>query len=716
MHRFETSFAFPLVKINTLITYTKVKKPTGISYFLLVLLNEVSDKKIKISDLLVQFGVPKDLHELFSDELQKLIKLGILKTAYTYNSAYFEEYSFDLFSFTPKGRKVFQEELIPTDINIEKKETVYFTPMYKQLSLLIDRKYGFIEGSILSNSFFDQFSVPESYAIEEFLNTKKSNGIDIKKEEIILSTQILSTENQYITYPISICIETEGSINFEFEDLRLKSFFEMFYNNKMITEGILAKNKFKFPFETRHYTSMSSELPIDGIHIPEDIKIKTAQKSVIDVLNGTINTTNYTMCFTSSKLLNELSPNSIFLKIYASETASVFIPANVIANNPIFGEIRITLLLERKIQKPLIDHVIRSLIDNFSFIEFNDNAEYSFKKLISLCKFGNCLEVVNDKIHSWLGRDLESNIVQLGKIRELSSGEPIIIEYIKKIGFECMKTYLMTSDINNLASRLVISNWVIKVNKLSNIVLLDIIMNSPTIRSNNQVDLFDTLESLDFGYQDLFVYFKEILPSLLSKYQSKSKLAALLMSTNDLIAALNEHTGASIEHPYSSKEVVNRDGFIVLYQKYHKQVKDLDFLSSIDEILYDSLIKLDSCYTQLHNLFVEEKNAFGNPKAITEKLVENKINSGDFLSAITNLYVKLTYLCKSKFLLKGDLIDMIKTLEKDQHITINQAQILHQFRQLRNNLEHANATSNTISKDQIIQVKMIVYKLEESPK
>ena len=78
--KFETSFPFPIVKVTTLIHHTEVSKPTGISYIILVLINESANKREKLSNLLIQFGVPEDLHGIFANEIYKLIhEFGIIK-------------------------------------------------------------------------------------------------------------------------------------------------------------------------------------------------------------------------------------------------------------------------------------------------------------------------------------------------------------------------------------------------------------------------------------------------------------------------------------------------------------------------------------------------------------------------------------------------------------------------------------------------------------
>ena len=132
--QFETSMPFPLTRVTTEVHHTEVKKPSGISYIILVIINESKDKKTKLKDLLVQFGVSTDLHPIFADEIHNLInELEIIEcTQYQYNKQHFDEYTIGNFKFTVKGKKVFKEELIPSKNTVEDKEDYWFEKVGKR--------------------------------------------------------------------------------------------------------------------------------------------------------------------------------------------------------------------------------------------------------------------------------------------------------------------------------------------------------------------------------------------------------------------------------------------------------------------------------------------------------------------------------------------------------------------------------------------------------
>ena len=78
--KLKTSFQFPFFKLNEIVSYSEVKKPSGIAYMLLVLINESNDKNVLLSQLLENFGVPHSLHYIYSDTIANLISQDILTT------------------------------------------------------------------------------------------------------------------------------------------------------------------------------------------------------------------------------------------------------------------------------------------------------------------------------------------------------------------------------------------------------------------------------------------------------------------------------------------------------------------------------------------------------------------------------------------------------------------------------------------------------------
>jgi len=124
----ETSFQFPLFRISYDVAYEQVRKPDGVSYMLLVLINESQDKNVELSVLLNRLGIPNSLHFIFADTIVKLINQEmIMTTDDTYfDRTYFNRYQLKNLKFTPKGKKFFLNESIATGIVKEVKVPVFY--------------------------------------------------------------------------------------------------------------------------------------------------------------------------------------------------------------------------------------------------------------------------------------------------------------------------------------------------------------------------------------------------------------------------------------------------------------------------------------------------------------------------------------------------------------------------------------------------------------
>ena len=114
--KLETTIQFPFFKMNELVTYSEVKKPSGVAYILLVLISESKNKSDRLANVLENFGIPKSLHYIFADNIQTLMDQEILEEFNFYKSE-FDNYLIGSFQFTSKGKKIFAEESIPTGVN-----------------------------------------------------------------------------------------------------------------------------------------------------------------------------------------------------------------------------------------------------------------------------------------------------------------------------------------------------------------------------------------------------------------------------------------------------------------------------------------------------------------------------------------------------------------------------------------------------------------------
>src|SRR5690606_39074880 len=129
---------------------------------------------------------------------------------------------------------------------------------------------GKIDTSILPNKLAEQFEYRNVSELEEYLNSVKGKGIIIKKDEIITDISIMNNEYFYTTFPIALSIDNEKhTIDFELGNDRLQSFFDKYYDNQLISDGLGVKRKFKF--KGNQPSLSKAETISDGVlMLPED--------------------------------------------------------------------------------------------------------------------------------------------------------------------------------------------------------------------------------------------------------------------------------------------------------------------------------------------------------------------------------------------------------------------------------------------------------------
>ena len=716
MYKFETSLAFPLLKINSLIRFTKVKKPSGISYFLLTLINEGLNKKSKISDLLKEFGVPEELHELFSDELLLLVTHDILTPSIMFNQAYFPAYTLEHFKLSEKGKKVFREEAIPLDYNEEIKQSVFYNPANNQFSTTLVEQYGKNDNSFLTDDFYKRFNTPDEDLLEEYFNAIKGNGIPIKKEEVILNTDIQGIELYQFKCPMRILLFEDDRIDFEFDDVRYKEFFEKYYDRHFISNGLMFKNKFKFDNKVAINTMISNEQSLKKIMFAEDIKKVTSLKAFLDITDTDYQIKNSKLFFVNKKILGDIHRGASIIKIYNINDASVYIPAIISTKNQRFGEFNLNFLIEKKLSKEKIREIIINLIINFNdFIE-DTQQSLSFDNLVLLSKFIKDNDFLKQKVRSWLKFDLESNINLLKKMRDKLLDDSQMLDFVNNLGMEYLENYLRNLTLKNLPSKINTCRWIIAANKLSDIKILEIVFNDQNVVDSNKIELFDLLESLNFSHNDIFMFMKDIVPILLNKNNSKSRLANTINQAMEQLDALKKITNIFDPNNYTVSYDFDSDKFIKTYSRFIDLFDELLVMKKHASDIYNSIDEFKKIFSELFNIITIEKNALKDPKKINEKLIDNKINSGDVVSAVSYMYAKFSDITKSIFKIDKDFSKMINTLNQRELISIEDAKLLHDFRNYRNSLTHANKKGFLLNIEDLKKVKKLIFNLERGKK
>lgn len=710
---FETSMPFPLTRVTTEVHHTEVKKPSGISYILLVIINESKDKKMKVRDLLIQFGVSVDLHPIFADEIQTLINdLEIIEcTTYQYNKQYFDEYRIGDFKFTLKGKKVFKEELIPSKNAVEDKEDYWFDPGRNRLMIKIpdDWKIGKINYSELPNSFGEQFTFTNKHEMEDFLNGQKGNGICVKKEEAITGVKILEQAFFFKTFPIQFKINLDSNdIDFRFEEKSLKNFFDKHYLSAMKANCLSVKRKFKFSSVVHKVKSIDLKRNILGLHYPEMYDQFLSTEYSITITRGNYKSKRRQHVFESPKSMLKLSKLYETLH-FSKEKAIALAPLEISFNDKVNSSIvELPFLVEVELKNDDIELALRSLAE--TFIEYKmDNV----KDLYTVYSYLNDYQSLISSYNEYFSDDIENNITVLKSIKDLVNISKF--EYwFKKKANELYENYFDVISLDALDYQLTFGSWLIKYLSISDKTIIQ-----KAISTNQEVakiKIYDVLENIGFRQSDILNsidLYQDFISYILGNTNlvSQSKLFLKVQTIKESFEKLKELSGLESIKQFSVKEDIDKKQYREIYLGFKQKLNEVTFPKNQNGIEYKEFAEYISNFDYLYTLYSEEFSASSNPKDITRKQIEKKIKSHDYFSAVIYLSVKMEWLLKQKLKLKGKLYEMIDSIDGNI-VSQDEKQSLHQLRKERNNLVHPNGNRIDITNDELSKIIDIVFKEE----
>lgn len=710
--KFETKMPFPLTRVTAEVHHTKVKKPSGISYIILVIINEAKDRKKKLEDLLIQFGVSKDLHPIFANEIQSLINdLEVIKcTPYEYKKQCFDEYTIDNFKFTVKGKKVFKEELIPSKNTVEDKEDYWYDPARNKLmtSIPTDWMISGIDKSELPNKFGKKFTYDDSVELEEFLDNAKGKGIVVKKEEKITKVKILEQGFFFTTYPIDFEINTNTQeIDFSFEESKLSRFFNEEYEPSLKSKCLVIKRKFKFK-SIIHKAKDISKLNIKKVHYPEQYDLFLKKQYEIVVSKGNYEPLQSPNKFTSNDCIEAFSKT--FESVHFNKNKVIALaPLEIMFEDKVGnGTLELPFLVEVELSKD----EARNILDKLA-LEYKEYSMDNIKNLYLVYSYLGDYQSLVEVFDKFFNEDIEQNISVLKSIKDLIGTKKIDNWFRQKTELYYNK-YFDVISLSAIEYQLTYGKWMIQYLNVTNNMLIE-----KTIESNRDVEpieIYDVLEKEGFKAKDLLnqlTLYPTIISYILckSKIQSGSTLFLKIDVITKSLTRLKQISGITQIDNFKIKEDIDQKEFREVYAGLVKKLDEISLPKQIDTKDYKEFNEFMSNFKYLNSLYTEEIKATTNPKAIKKKQILKKINSNDYFSSIINISVKLEWILKTKFEYKGSLFEMINQLDNEV-ASKDEKELLHQLRKVRNNLVHPNDKRINLTKEKLEAIVEILFKEE----
>ena len=332
--KFKTTVPFPLLIYKVNVKYNEVRKASGVAYILLDLIDKTAGSEEKIGDVLLKFGIPRDLHYIFGQEIANLIGTEILSSryerSYFLNQKYFAEMLIRDVALTEKGRKLFKEGAIPTGAERVKTKDIFYSPVTRKFDVSYPLPYTTLESSALFEDI-DSF-LTKTIDISGLTDYVEANPVKmgLKAEE-----RVTKVENPEDGQKMQVRKEdgiqvsvTANGVEFSFDTSDETAYFNKWYSSALMTKCLLAKEKYKFVNELKDtvkvpMVSLSELTNIVGAYIPNDVSKQAKRPCKIFIDSGKLVTGRTDNVLTVSKefserLLTKIGGNADFALLDSS--------------------------------------------------------------------------------------------------------------------------------------------------------------------------------------------------------------------------------------------------------------------------------------------------------------------------------------------------------------------------------------------------------------
>lgn len=708
----KTSLQFPVFKLTELVSFSEIKKPSGVAYIILVLIKDSKQRKSRLADILVNFGVPERLHHIFLNAINDLLRQQLITSDFgdRLDPKGFKDCRVSNFSFTKKGEKIFADGYIPaTDeygkpIEKETKVEIFYDIALNSFCLrLPDNLEGRpLKDAPIGSEFFERFSVRKSE--EDFINLSKGAGIGIKKEEIITGVETQIRENWTIKYDCSIKIDGDKA-QIRFEKKALQEFFESNYDPKIVTNSILFKNKFHFHYSDIPSLRLShfSESSIRRILIPKDLEEIAKQKTRLTITKGNYGEEGFVL-----KANEPLPFDAEFLHVNAQGQTTAYVPARFSFDVDGFGSIEIPLALELIVEQQELQKTLLPIV--FGLSPFSSE---HFEKLVRISECSKDYDTTFKVMEQYLSQlDNVRKISVLSEMRPYSSQSPTIATKQRELTAKVYEDYIGSIEEADLETALKITSWIPKYLGISSKNVLDLAFRALG-KVNNPVDVFRLFAEAKYDEALICSYINPVPESLRLRNVSHPSLMSLISFDNSL-QSLKRMSGINdLLHFGIDEESLDKITFRSVYTMATSERKKLRPFEEANRGLfeeYDGFMRLFGRTNDDINML---ESALKNPNNIKSEVIERKINAGEFQYVFVNLSGKLESILKTKFGLNGTLSDMLSEARKQQLINKDIVSDLHDFREARNSSVHIDAPHAAFTPGDLRRWSKEIFELEK---
>lgn len=725
------SFSFPIVKCELRIESTKVKKPSGISFIFLELIRSYHSKKTLLKDELELFGIPKDLHYIFSKEISYLCSQNIVKYqgGNSFNEIDFNSCYIDEFAFSEFGLKVFKDESIPTE---EKKyhDIIIYYDMVNKEFLYPEQLKGKIEHSAQSvYSNFEYTDIEENMIDFEGIFEENRNKFKAKTEEIYQNGKIKNKENMILkvsnVLQVKFCYT---KVFFDFVDLMKNNFLkEKLYAE--ILENHL-KNEFVFNISNGYNIPEKNvnNLPwignVENIYAPSQIEKRLERKSdlVFDRNIFKIKNKNNNIIVEreiSEKILDAIDPCVVSAYIEKSNIYFICPIKMSFYNDDLDEYISINTVFEFKADEEYTNKLYKV------YEEYIFSSEFSILKAKILGLLVN-IHGNNELIKKYLYYLKKqkvgdySNIIDFYKILKNKDDWKTIYEECVLSIFEDKRDTI--SNIDNLIQTHDALKTLKDTIEMTDVEFIKYLTSNIDVEQHYNI-LFSTFEGYKYKVENIIpsiniveLYMKNIIDGNdIENSIIKTTIIGDFIRLNDSFKKLKEFLGIEtyLDH---HKEIYDNRKYNENYKEFKDRYKVIEKFVNFAPREFEEMDEYIKIFDAVHEIVAMELSAMEAPKAITKEYIENLILKADLKNAICDMHIRLQdfvldYYNENKF-----SSEMLKKLVEDGIVIEKIMGVLRQLVDCRNGLQHPRNRSINLKKENVVKWCDALFELVEGGK
>ena len=727
----KTSCPFPLLLYKTSVKYNEVRKASGIAYILLDLIQKTATSSEKMGEVLLKFGIPKELHYIFGKEIANLIGTEILQSIYPathfLNPNYFSEIMVKDISLTAKGRKMFTEGAIPTGAEKTKTKDIYFSPVTRKFDVESKVAYMPLAACYLGEEFLDKVDIDIS-GLEDYINANTTK-IGLKAEERMVSYETEEPKKLHVRKEdgMTIVIRPSG-VEFSFGTSDETSFFYKYYSSALMTEGLLMKNNYKFVNALKEIVSVPTVLITEldkavNVHLPSDVQKQATRPCKVFLNKGRLGVERSDNVIkiddkTSGIFLDWIDENAEFALVDNS-AIHYYNALNVSMPCVKFGDtFEMQLLVESVASAEQYSELVKAIFEVVKNRPFDSESGRTVLFVVDGLKdtdlFG---EYVEAKLSALKTAD--------DKIELLMKMNAIFNKNAEwKAYFETFAKDLFEASVEEIR----LDNMIYKTTVLSPIkealgmTEIDYITNfTKHIAKDEDSDLvYQALETAGFETNVILG-----VVNVIEKYMqsviigqnilSETSLASKFQNVKINLWKLNDMLGIESVSEYTLKDDYNVDEFFNAYSTLQTSYKGIEKYKQYAAKEYAQVKQFMDIYEPIHDILSIERTASSHPDRITKKYINDYLAHGKYKEAICDLVVKLQYDLR-ELLSMGDEAsahDLIEEARSQKMIDGKQASNLHKLRMCRNGFQHPERTQIPFDKATIESWCEDVFSLKE---